>query len=272
MEFERNKIMKKLFAFSLLLFTSAAFAAIPQVITYRGVLASRRPFEFQDGKEVLKLTFSLYDGASTVPVWARTIPVTVAVNGAFYTELKDDAGSLPQGVADSKLADVLPKMKGVPELGLTPPDAAEIKPRQKLTMGVRAARAVKAQAADVVNGKNGIAFDGVRVGELSASMLTVSNLTVVGNGKCTFSRAENRTVGGGNATVTVGGVRPNDNAATVGSAYQGAYTTEDAPCDMAITYQSEKHGAFSVILPKGGRVSGGSAEVKSMTRFANKMK
>lgn len=248
-----------------------ANTVIPQVITYRGVLASKKPFEFQDGKAVLKLTFSLYDGASTAPVWARTIPVTVATNGAFYTELKDDAGILPQGVAYSKLADELSKMKGVPELGLTPPDSTEIKPRQKLTMGVRAARAVKSRAADVVNGRNGLAFDGVRVCELSADMLTVSNLTVVGNGKCTFSRAEDRTVGGGNATVAVGGVCPSDDAAAVDSAYQGAYTTEDAPCDMAITYQSEKHGAFSVILPKGGKISGSSAAVKSMTRFANKM-
>ena len=250
--------------------------AIPQVITYRGVLASKKAYEFQDGKAVLKLTFSLYDGASTVPVWARTIPVTVAVNGAFYTELKDDAGSLPQGVADSKLADVLPKMKGVPELGLTPPDAAEIKPRQKLSMGVRAARAVKAQAADVVNGRNGIAFDGVRVGELSASMLTVSNLTVVGNGKCTLSKAETRTVGGGNATVTVGGVKPKTHAWNFGSAYGGAYTTERAPCDMAITYDSAKFGAFSVLLSKGGRIRKTNpdpkevpAEVKTLTRFAN---
>ena len=252
----------------LLLAAGEAFAAIPQVITYRGVLASNKSFTFADGKAVLKLTFSLYDGASTAPVWARTIPVTVAANGAFYTELKDDAGSLPQGVADSKLADVLAKMRGVPELGLTPPDAAEIKPRQKLTMGVRAARAVKAQAADVVNGRNGLAFDGVRVAELSASMLTVSNLTVVGNGKCTFSRAENRTVGGGNATVTVGGVKPGAPATEVKEAYQGAYTTASAPCDMVLTYGSGNHGAFSVILPKGGVVSGSSASVKSMTRFA----
>ena len=246
--------------------------AIPQVITYRGVLASNKPFTFTDGKAVLKLTFSLYDGASTAPVWARTIPVTVAANGAFYTELKDDAGSLPQGVADSKLADVLSKMKGVPELGLTPPDAAEIKPRQKLTMGVRAARAVKAQAADVVNGRNGIAFDGVRVGELSASMLTVSNLTVVGNGKCTFSKAETRTVGGGNATVTVGNVKPGAPATEVREAFQGEYTTDNAPCDMALTYASEKNGAFSVIVPRGGKVvkktNGRAANVVSGTLFA----
>ena len=264
--------MKELFTFSLLLFACAASAAIPQAITYRGVLASNKSFAFTDGKTVLKLTFSLYDGASAAPAWARTIPVTVSENGVFYTELKDDAGSLPQGVADSKLADVLSKMKGVPELGLTPPDSTEIKPRQKLAMGVRAARAVRAKAADVVNGKNGLAFDGVRVGELSASMLTVGSLAVVGSGTCTFSKAEDRTIGGGNATVTVGGVRPNDDAATVGSAYEGAYVTERAPCDMALTYLSEKHGAFNVILPKGGKVSGSSAAVKGVTRFANKMK
>ena len=274
--------------------------AVPQAITYRGVL--RRAGGGAPGRTLLEMAFRLYESGVDSsgrykegvgkPLWGRTMVVPVdfdasGSNGTFYVELRDDAGGFPLDIdRNAKLVDVLAAMKNWPELGLTPlgptqlnplGSTQEIKPRQKLEVGVRAVRAVQAHAADAVACKSNVALDGVRVCELAASRLTARNLSVLGNGKCTFSTTESRTVGGGNATVTVGGVRPNDDAATVGSAYQGAYTTEAAPCDMALTYSSENFGAFSVIVPKGGIVSdgapsGSASSVKSMTQFANKMK
>ena len=263
-------------------------AAVPQAITYRGVL--RRAGGGEAGRTLLEMTFRLYESGVDnsgrykegvgKPLWGRTMAVPVdfddsGSNGTFYVELRDDAGGFPLDVdRNAKLVDVLAAMKNWPELGLTPPGSTqEIKPRQKLEVGVRAVRAVQAHAADAVASKSTVALDGVRVGELAASRLTAQNLSVLGNGKCTFSTTESRTVGGGNATVTVGGVKPNAPASEVKESYQGAYTTQRAPCDMALTYSSENFGAFSVIVPKGGVVSdgapsGSAPSVKSMTRFA----
>lgn len=247
-------------------------AGIPQAITYHGVLM--RQGGYAEKRTLLSLTFSLYEGATnTVPVWARTIPVSIAQDGSFYTELRDDAGSVPKGMDGTKtLVDALAAMRETPEVGLTPPGAGEIAPRQKLEMGVRAARAVRARVADEVVCKNGIQLEGARVAELNASQLTAGAFAVVGNGKCTFSGAGERDVGGGNAVVTVAGVKPAAPATEVRESFQGAYTTDNAPCDMTLTYASEKNGAFSVIVPKGGKVvkkaDGSAAHVVSGTLFA----
>ena len=273
MEFERNKTMKEqgkmkrekvrtslLFTFSLLLFTFAvqtATAAVPQVLTYRGVLARTGGFM---QPESLLVTFSLYDGDSQTAVWARQINVAVDTSGAFYTELRDDAGSVPQGAPNTSLVDALAGIAGTPEIGIRPPQcAADLQPRQRLEWNARAGRAVVAKAADLFESPNGVLFTGgAQVDELNARDLTASN--VIAKGTCTLLRQGVRTVGGAHSTTTVKGVRPETDAGTAKEGVRGVFTAGSATCDMAITYDSP-NGAFTVLVPKGGKiVSSGGAE------------
>ena len=132
----------QLFTLSTLLAASLCAATsraeVPQVLTYRGVL--QRTGGYGSGT-ALEMTFRLYDSAAPeTALWARTMRVQVDGEGVFYAELCDANGSDPDGIGQP-LADAMGAIKGTPEIGLTPPDAPELKPRQRLSTSVRAARA-----------------------------------------------------------------------------------------------------------------------------------
>ena len=132
-----------LFTFYILHFT--LFAAVPQALTYRGVL--RRTGGGEQRAEAMELTFRIYD--SKVPqtaLWARKMRVPVDKDGVVYAELTDTEGTDPDGIGRT-LADAMGLIKGAPEIGLTPPDSNELMPRQRLSTGPRAARAARASAA-----------------------------------------------------------------------------------------------------------------------------
>ncbi|MBR1608994.1 MAG: hypothetical protein IJ678_05195, partial [Kiritimatiellae bacterium] len=121
---------------------AAAQASVPEVLTYRGQLV--RTGGFAEDGENLALTFKLYDSeAPEVVLWGRSVVATVGADGVFYAELKDDNGAAVQGAAYTALVDAVAAAKGAVEIGLTPPGAGEITPRQTLTTGVRAARAAR---------------------------------------------------------------------------------------------------------------------------------
>jgi len=87
---------RALLAFSLMLFASAAFADVPQALTYRGVL---RRSTGERKAEALSLTFRLYDSkAPETALWARTLRVPVDADGVFYAELNDKEGNDPDGI------------------------------------------------------------------------------------------------------------------------------------------------------------------------------
>ena len=139
---KKSSDRKWLFAFSLLLLATAAFAAVPEVLTYRGQLS--RTGGFAAGGENLTLTFKIYDSeAPETVLWGRSVVAAVDTNGVFYAELKDDNGAAVQGASYTALVDAVAAAKGAIEVGLTPPGAGEISPRQTLTTGVRAARAAR---------------------------------------------------------------------------------------------------------------------------------
>ena len=128
------------------LLSLASFADMPQVLTYRGVLKRAGGFNKPTS---LELTFRIYDSKSPdTALWARTMRVPVDTNGVFYAELSDQNGNDPDGIG-YPLADVMGAIKGTPEIGLTPPDASELKPRQKLATAPRAARAARTKAAEL---------------------------------------------------------------------------------------------------------------------------
>ena len=135
--------MKKatLLMFAAALFAAAtAHAAVPEVLTYRGQLT--RTGGFSAGGENLTLTFKIYDSeAPGTVLWGRSVVTAVDTNGVFYAELKDDNGAAVQGASYAALVDAVAAAKGAIEVGLTPPGAGEISPRQTLTTGVRAAAA-----------------------------------------------------------------------------------------------------------------------------------
>ena len=89
---------KWLFAFSLLLLATAAFAAVPEVLTYRGQIW--RTGGVAAGGENLTLTFKIYDSeAPGTVLWGRSVVTAVDTNGVFYAELKDDNGAAVQGAS-----------------------------------------------------------------------------------------------------------------------------------------------------------------------------
>ena len=251
----------------------ALFAAVPQVLTYRGVLQRTGGF---DRATSLEMTFRLYDSKEPyTALWARTMRVPVDKDGVFYVELSDGNGSDPDGLGFT-LADAMGAVKGTPEIGLTPPDAPELKPRQKLSTSVRAARAARAKAADVVYAPTGAYAQGV-----NADVAVVGDVTVQDGAalaafpaKCTLTKlAEGRTreIGGGNSQLVVRDVmpsRPNWPVCLTQGSFN--YTTASAPCDMIIAYEGED-GAFNVIVPAGGKINGssGSSQVIYGTAFGN---
>ena len=70
----------------------AAFADVPQALTYRGVLQRTGGY---DHATSLELTFRIYDSLSPeTALWARTLRVPIDTNGVFYAELNDKGGAI----------------------------------------------------------------------------------------------------------------------------------------------------------------------------------
>ena len=149
---------------------NAVFADVPQALTYRGVL--RRTGGYAK-RTSLEMTFRIYDSKSPdTALWARTMRVPVDTNGVFYAELSDKNGNDPDGIG-YPLADVMGAIKGTPEIGLTPPDSEELKPRQKFATAPRAARASRAKAADVAYAPTGAYAQGVNINVAAVGGVTV---------------------------------------------------------------------------------------------------
>ena len=259
-------------AFSLLLLTTAAFADVPQALTYRGVL--RRTGGGEQKAEAMELTFRIYDSTSPeTALWARSIRVPVDADGVFYAELNDTAGKDPDGIGRS-LADAMGMIKGAPEIGLTPPDSNELMPRQKLSTAPRAARAARASAADIVYAPAGAVAEGVFIDAAAVERVTVQEGATLKAfpDKCTLTKVEDRKLGGGeNSSITVRdvtSVRPNWPASFNHDGFK--FTTDTAPCDMFLTYDGPD-GAFNVIVPAGGKVEDGGSAAQTVygTAFGN---
>ena len=235
----------------------AVDAAVPEVLTYRGQLT--RTGGFAAGGENLSLTFKIYDSAApAVVLWGRTVVASVDSNGVFYAKLKDDNGSAVQGASYTALVDAVAAAKGAIEVGLTPPGAGEITPRQTLTTGVRAARAARTKAVDVFYAENRVMAKGAAVDELIVNSVTVTNGSAQLPPVCYLAPVAEQSVGGGKGTVTIKGLSPARAAWPYAPASMSRYTTPNASCDMALTYENDE-GAFSVLLPKGCKVDGSSS-------------
>jgi hypothetical protein len=267
--------MKKLFprttllALVAMLFAAGAGAEVPQVLTYRGVLTRTGGYE---RATALEMTFRLYDSAAPdTALWARTMRVQVDKDGVFYAELADGNGNDPDGIGYT-LADAMGAIKGTPEIGLTPPDAPELKPRQRLSTGVRAARAARAKAADVVYAPTGAYAEGVDIGAAAVGSVTVQK----GAAKaafppdCTLTQMKSRELGGGTSEITVRDVRvPGQNWPSCFTQSSFTYATNSAPCDMILTYEGAD-GAFSVIVPAGGKITGSGPQTMFGTAFGSR--
>ena len=249
------------------------FADVPQALTYRGVL--RRTGGYAN-RTSLEMTFRIYDSKSPdTALWARTMRVPVDTNGVFYAELSDKNGNDPDGIG-YPLADVMGAIKGTPEIGLTPPDSEELKPRQKLATAPRAARASRAKAADVVYAPTGAYAQGVNIDVAAVGGVTVEEGASLAAfpPNCSLTSLEKghtRELGGGKSQITVRDVkapRPNWPASFVERGFK--YSTDSAPCDMILTYDG-KDGAFSVIVPAGGKVVDNGSDVQTIygTAFDN---
>lgn len=238
----------------------AANAAVPEALTYRGQLFR------SDGLSAgnLALTFKIYDSAAPETVlWGRTVMSSVDDEGVFYAELKDDNGAAVQGAVYTRLVDAVAAVTGAVEIGLTPPGAGEIKPRQTLTTLVRAARAARTKAVDVFYAENRVLAGAAAIDELAVDSVTVTNGTAQLPGVCYLAPVAEQSVGGGKGTVTIKGLSPARAAWPCAPAGSGRYTTAAASCDMALTYENDE-GAFSVILPKGCQVQGEGAAVRTV--------
>lgn len=249
---------------------ASAFANVPQVLTYNGVLS--KSGGFQD-TETLTITFTLYDvdvtnAMNAVAVWARQLPVPVYTNGYFSTELRDDMGSNPLSTNVS-LIDALSAIKGAAEIGIRPPDCpSDLMPRQRLEWNVRAGRAARAQAADLFEAKNGVNFMGgrARVDELVAKNVTVTNVNAIKS--CTLLRQRARTIGGKESTIRIKGISLETDAYTPKEYVDGVFTTDRASADMVVTYAGE-NGAFTVIVPKGGKIEAGGISDAYLPKVKN---
>lgn len=241
----------------------AAWAAIPQKITYHGVLGlppdTAMPL-------FMEMTFSLYDSAvSNAPaVWSQTLGnVSVSSDGSFFVELSDESGGL---------ADALAKMKGAPELGLRLGHefADELKPRRRLENTVRAARALRAKAADRFVAERGLSLGALQTEKLCASQLTVGGVLTV-DAACGLVSAQEREIGGEGSEVRIRDIRPLHPPHFVRESLAENYTTASAPCDLLLTYEDEGR-VFNVIVPRGGVITaqqGTTNMVISATEFGN---
>lgn len=255
------------------LLSLASFADVSQVLTYRGVLRRTGGYERTTS---LEMTFRLYDSkAPDTALWARTMRVPVDTNGVFYAELADTNGNDPDGIGYT-LADAMGAIKGTPEIGLTPPNAPELKPRQSLATAPRAARAARAKAADVVYAPTGAYAQGVDIDIAAVGQVTVQKGAALAAfpPSCTLTKLDlgkTRELGGGTTEITVRDVtspRPSWPASFVERSFQ--YTTDSAPCDMILACEGED-GAFNVLVPAGGKIVGAGANVQTIygTAFGN---
>ncbi len=261
--------------FNFLTFALLAFASnadVPQALTYRGVL--RRSGGGEQTAGSLELTFRIYDSkAPETALWARSLRVPVDADGLFYAELSDASGTDPDGIGRT-LADAIGMIKGAPEIGLTPPDSTELKPRQTLSTGPRAARAARASAADVVYAPAGAVANGVFIDAAAVESVTIQESATFKAfpAKCTLAKVENRKLGGGkNSSITVRDVKTGRASWPANFSQDGLkFTTQSAPCDMFLTYDGPD-GAFNVIVPAGGKVEdgGSAAQTISGTAFGN---
>ena len=239
------------------LIAATANAAVPEVLTYRGQLS--RTGGFSSEGENLTLTFKIYDSAAPATVlWGRSVVVKADGDGVFYAELKDDNGAAVQGAAYTALVDAVAAAKGAIEVGLTPPGAGEIAPRQTLTTGVRAARAARTKAVDVFYAENMVMAQQAAIDELVVDSVTVTNGAALLPPVCYLAPVPQQSIGGGKGKVTIKGLSPARAASPNAPAASGCFTTGSASCDMALTYENNE-GAFSVLLPKGCKVEGSSA-------------
>lgn len=229
--------------------------ASPDALTYRGLL-SRRDGEPPTG--VWSITFSVYDSLRPdTLLWRRTIPTKVKADGSFYTELSDTA-SVPTVLPDVKLADALSATKGVPEIGVSMDGGrTELKPRQRLSTWVRATRALRTRGVDLAAVSDTAIVPGAAgVNELYAKRVTVTEDSGSGFPKqCHLLPMRNRLLGGGSSAVTVKDIRLPQPAWPAPCATQ-LYTRAKAKCDAFVTYE-DADGAFSMIVPGGGRIDGG---------------
>ena len=260
-----------LIIFAVATMAMTASADVPQALTYRGVLQRTGGY---DHATSLELTFRIYDSqAPETALWARTLRVPIDTNGVFYAELNDTEGVDPDGIRRS-LADAMGLVKGAPEIGLTPPDANELRPRQRLSTSPRAARAARTAAADVVYAPAGAVAGGVFIDAAAVESVTVQEGATLKAfpEKCTLTRVQDRELGGGaNSSITVRNVsmvRPNWPANFNQDGFK--YTTDTAPCDMFLTYDGAD-GAFNVIVPAGGKVEDGGSKAQTVygTAFGN---
>ena len=260
---KRNISTFQLFNFSTLaiavvaaMTATTAMADVPQALTYRGVL----------------LRSTGERKAPETALWARTLRVPVDADGVFYADLNDREGNDPDGIGRS-LADAMGLVKGAPEIGLTPPDANELKPRQRLSTAPRAARASRTSAADVVYAPAGAVAGGVFIDSAAVGSVTVQEgATLKAFPKdCTLTRVEDRALGGLGSSITVRdvkSVRSNWPANFTQDSFK--FTTQSAPCDMFLTYDGPD-GAFNVIVPAGGKVEDGGSAAQTIygTAFGN---
>ena len=276
---KRNISTFQLFIFSTLaiavvaaMTATTAMADVPQALTYRGVLRRTGGEELTAGS--LELTFRIYDSkAPDTALWARTVRVPIDTNGVFYAELNDTDGLDPDGIGRT-LADAIGMVKGAPEIGLTPPNANELRPRQRLSTAPRAARAARASAADVVYAPAGAVADGVFIDAAAVESVTVQEGATLKAfpGKCTLTKVDDRKLGGGkNSSITVRDVKSvRSNWPANFSQDSFKFTTQSAPCDMILTYDGPD-GAFNVIVPAGGKVEDGGSAAQTVygTAFGN---
>ena len=244
---------------------AAASAAVPEVITYHGRLQVPLPKVLDanvgtnDGYlALMDMTFALYDSAvsNAAPAWARTVGnVRIESNGFFYVELSNDLGSNAL-TNRCRLSEALAGMKGVPEIGLRlgrDLKDVEMKPRQRLTTSVRAARAARTRIADRFVAERGISFPTLQTEVLAASQLSVAKQLVLG-GRCTLTTCPERRLGGKGSELTVCGVRTWRDPGDVRASMVDTYAIGSAPHDMVLTYE-DKGETYTVIVPRGGKVT-----------------
>ena len=244
---------------------AAASAAVPEVITYHGRLQVPLPkvlnanVRTNDGYlALMDMTFALYDSAvsNAAPAWARTVGnVRIESNGFFYVELSNDLGSNAL-TNRCRLSEALAGMKGVPEIGLRlgrDLKDEEMKPRQRLTTSVRAARAARTRIADRFVAERGISFPTLQTEVLAASQLSVAKQLMLG-GRCTLTTCPERTLGGEKSELTVCGVRSWRDPNNVRASMVDSYAIGSAPHDMVLTYE-DRGETYTVIVPRGGKVT-----------------